>query len=151
MSAEPFFVATRDLRRPKPLAVLFETAYCAECDELHATAFRDPAVLAELARYDVVRLPLSGSDVITTPGGREMKAADWARSLKVDYVPTLVLFDERRTERLRMEAYFRAFHVAGSLAYVSSGAWRREPSFQRFLQGRADELKRRGKPVDLWN
>ncbi|HUQ76823.1 MAG TPA: thioredoxin fold domain-containing protein [Burkholderiales bacterium] len=151
MSAERFFLVTTDLRRKKPLAVLFETAYCAECDELHASALRDPAVRAELARYDVVRLPLSGSDVITTPGGREMKAADWARSLKVDYVPTLVLFDDKRTERLRMEAYFRAFHVAGSLAYVSSGAWRREPSFQRFLQARADELKRRGKPVDLWD
>jgi thioredoxin-related protein len=151
MNAEPFLLEIEDLRRSKPLAVLFETPYCAECDELHAAAFRDPAVLAELARYDVVRLPLSGSGVITTPGGREMKAADWARALKVDYVPTLILFDDRQTERLRMEAYFRPFHVAGSLAYVSSGAWRREPSFQRFLQARADQLRRRGKPVDLWN
>jgi hypothetical protein len=69
----------------------------------------------------------------------------------VDYVPALVLFDERGRERLRMEAYFRPFHVAGSLAYVSSGAWRKEPSFQRFLQAKAEEQRRQGKPVDLWN
>ena len=151
MTGEPFFLSLNDLRRRRPLAVVFETAYCAECDELHADAFQHPAVRAELARYDVVRFALSGSDVITTPAGRETKAADWARSLKIDYVPTIVLFDAGGTERLRMEAYFRAFHVAGSLAYVSSGAWRSEPSFQRFLQARGEALRRQGKPVNLWD
>jgi thioredoxin-related protein len=151
LNEQAFFLATADLRRKRPLAVLFETPYCAECDELHAVAFRNRAVLAELARLDVVRLSLSGADVITTPEGRETRAADWARALRVDYVPTLVLFDDSGRERLRMAAYFRPFHVAGSLAYVSSGAWRTEPSFQRFLQARADAQRRRGAEVDLWN
>ena len=151
LNPQSFFIDSRDLRRRRPLAVLFETPHCAECDELHAVAFRHPGVLAQIKRFDVVRLTLSGGDVIITPGGREMKAAEWARVLKVDYVPTLVLFDEVGRERLRMEAYFRPFHVAGSLAYVSTGAWRREPSFQRFLQAKADEQRRQGKPVDLWN
>jgi hypothetical protein len=71
--------------------------------------------------------------------------------LKIDYVPTIVLFDAQGSERLRMEAYFRPFHVAGSLAYVSSGAWRSEPSFQRYLQARGERLRRQGKPVDLWD
>jgi thioredoxin-related protein len=150
MADEPFYLPLKDLRRGKPLAVVFETPYCAECDELHGT-LRHPAVRAELAKYDVVRFALSSSDVITTPGGRQTKAADWARSLKIDYVPTIVLFDAGGAERLRMEAYFRAFHVAGSLAYVSSGAWRSEPSLQRFLQARGDALRRQGKPVDLWD
>ena len=151
MAQEPFYLASKDLRREKPLAVLFETPYCAECDELHASALRHPAVRAELAKYDVVRFALSSSDVVTPPGGRPTKVADWARSLKIDYVPTIVLFDRGGIERLRMEAYFRAFHVAGSLAYVSSGAWRSEPSLQRFLQARGDALRRQGKPVDLWD
>lgn len=151
MSNQPFFVDAKDLRRGKPLAVLFETPYCAECDELHSVVFRHPEVLAELRNYDVVRLAPSGADAITTPGGRATNASDWARALKIDYVPALVLFDEKGIERLRLEAYFRPFHVAGSLAYVSSGAWRSEPSFQRFLQARGEELRRRGKPVDLWN
>jgi thioredoxin-related protein len=151
MANEPIFLPLKDLRRRgKPLAVLFETPFCAECDELHGT-LRQPAVRAELAKYDVVRFALSSSDVITTPGGRPAKVADWARSLKIDYVPTIVLFDAGGAERLRMAAYFRAFHVAGSLAYVSSGAWRSEPSLQRFLQARGDALRRQGKPVDLWD
>ena len=151
MADEPFFLPLKDLRRSRPLAVLFETPYCAQCDELHAVAFRHAAVRAELAKYDVVRYALSGTDVITTPAGKTVRVADWARSLKIDYVPTIVLFDAERHERLRMEAYFRPFHVAGSLAYVSSGAWQREPSFQRYLQGRGEGLRRQGKPVDLWD
>src|SRR3954468_23713682 len=107
MVDEPFLLPLQDLRRKKPLVVLFETPYCAECEELHASAFRHPAVRAELDKYDVVRLALSGADVITTPAGRQAKVADWARSLKIDYVPTIVLFDAQGKERLRMEAYFR--------------------------------------------
>src|SRR5678815_5197334 len=111
MLEEPFFLPLKDLRRlrspSKPLAVLFETPYCAQCEELHASAFVHPAVRAELEKYDVVRFALSGADVITTPAGRTVKVADWARSLKIDYVPTIVLFDAEGRERLRMEAYFR--------------------------------------------
>jgi len=34
---------------------------------------------------------------------------------------------------------------------VSSGAYAREPSFQRFLQSRAERMRERGERVDLWN
>jgi thioredoxin-related protein len=69
----------------------------------------------------------------------------------VGEAPTLVLFDAKGKEVLRLEAYFRPFHVAGSLEYVSSGAYRSEPSFQRFLQSRAERMRERGERVDLWN
>ena len=50
----------------------------------------------------------------------------------------------------RIDTYLRPFHLAGSLDYVASGAYRREPSFQRFLQSRAREMRGRGETVDLW-
>jgi len=50
----------------------------------------------------------------------------------------------------RVEAYMRPFHLAGSLEYVASGAYRNEPSFQRFLQNEAERQRARGEPVDLW-
>jgi len=50
---------------------------------------------------------------------------------------------------LRLEAYFRPFHVAGSLEYVASGAYRTEPSLQRFLQSKADRMRRGGETVVL--
>ena len=150
LNEQPFFVASNDLRRKKPLAVLFETTHCAECDELHKVSFQRKEVLEQLQRFDVVRFAFSSPIKIITPEGKETAASTWARSLKVAHVPTLVLFDERGREVLRLEAYFRPFHVAGALDYVASGAYRREPSFQRFLQSKADRMRERGATVDLW-
>ena len=155
LHAQPFFLAPPyDLRRRpggKPLAVLFETPSCAQCDEMHTVAFRRQEVLNELAKFDVARLAFSANDAITTPDGKKSDAASWARALRVGYVPTLVLFDARGREVFRAEAYLRPFHIAGALDYVSSGAYAREPSFQRFLQAKAERMRGRGEPVDLWN
>ena len=151
LADEPFFLSTTDLRRKKPLAVLFETPHCAECDELHRVVLAHPAVREQLAKYAVVRFTPAGKELLVLPDGRKATAAAWAESLKVSYVPSLVLFDAGGTERLRLEAYFRPFHVAGSLEYVSGGAWRREPSFQRWLQSKGDDMRRRGATPDLWN
>jgi len=120
----------------KPLVVIIEAPDCAACDELNQVTLKHDAVRVQLAKFDIERLPLSG---------------ERARALKVGYVPTVVLFDAGGREVLRMEAYFRPFHVAGSLEYVSSGAYRREPSLQRFLQARAERMRRQGTAVDLWN
>lgn len=152
---QPFFKpAPYDLRRPpggRPLAVLFETPLCAQCDELHSVAFKRQEVLDQLRRFDVFRLSFSEREALTTPRGEKSNSAAWARSLGVGYVPTILLFDAHGREVVRIEAYFRPFHIAGALDYVSSGAYAREPSFQRFLQSKAERMRSRGEPVDLWN
>ena len=50
----------------------------------------------------------------------------------------------------RIDAYLRPFHLESSLDYVASGAYRDEPSFQRFIQARAERIRARGATVDLW-
>ena len=152
---QPFFMAAPyDLRRKpgaKPLAVLFETPFCAQCDEMHAVAFKRPEVLEQLARFDVARLGISASDAVVTPDGKKTSAEAWASALRVGYVPTLLLFDARGREVFRTEAYLRPFHISGALDYVSSRAYTREPSFQRFLQAKAENMRARGERVDLWD
>ena len=143
-----------DLRRQpkgKPLAVLFETAHCVQCDELHAVVFKRRDVLAQLAKFDVVRFSLSDTAQVRTPEGRSLPASAWAKALGVGYVPAMVLFDARGREAFRTEAYLRPFHLAGALEYVSSGAYTRERSFQRFLQDKAERMRHGGERVDLWN
>jgi thioredoxin-related protein len=155
LNPQPFFMpAPYDLRRAaggKPLAVLFETPQCAQCDELHAVAFRRQEVLDQLAKFDVARFSLAGVEKITSPEGVFLDAGRWARALNVGYVPTMLLFDARGREVFRTEAYLRPFHIAGALDYVASGEYLREPSFQRFLQLKAERMRERGEPVDLWN
>jgi len=150
---EPFFLKPPyDLRRKgeKPLAALFETRYCAACDELHREGFRRKDILALLARFDVARFALSERAAIVTPEAMRMAAEDWARDLGIVYTPSLVFFDAAGKEVFRIEAYLRPFHLRSSFEYVASEAYKREPSFQRFLQGRAREMRERGETVDLW-
>ena len=151
---EPFFMRPPyDLHRQresKPLAVVFETPYCAGCDELHREGFERAEVRAELARFDVVRLILGEHAPLVMPQGGNTFADDWARALNIAYTPSIVFFDASGQEVIRIEAYLRSFHLSGVLAYVSSGAYREEPSFQRFLQARAERMRREGQPVDLW-
>jgi thioredoxin-related protein len=86
---------------------------------------------------------------VVTPAGRKTNGEAWARELGIAYTPSVVFFDGP-TEVLRVEAYLRPFHLASALEYVASGAYRREPSFQRFIQARAERLRDRGETVDLW-
>src|SRR6266581_674234 len=147
-----FFRPPYDLRRrgAKPLAVFFETPSCAACDELHREGFRRAEIVQSLARFDVARFALAERTPVTTPAGDRLPAEDWARSLGLSYTPSVVFFGTDGKEAFRIEAYLRPFHLWGSLEYVASGAYLREPNFQRFLQARADELRRRGEAVDLW-
>jgi thioredoxin-related protein len=154
LADEPFFMrAPYDLTRRaggKPLAVIFETPDCGPCDELHREGFRRKDVRSELARFDVARFALGAATPLVTPDGRASTARDLARALGIVYTPTIVFFDDGGHERFRIDTYLRPFHLASSLDYVGSGAYRDEPSFQRFIQARAARLQDAGQRVDLW-
>jgi thioredoxin-related protein len=147
---QPLDLSGTRRRAARPLAVLFEQKDCAACDELHRAGFDDADVRRAVARVDVARLELFGTDRLVTPQGRSRVAAEWARELKVAYTPTIVFFDPGGTEVFRIEAYVRPFHLASGFDYVASGAHRIEPSFQRYLQARAEKIRAAGGRVDLW-
>ena len=138
---QPFFRRLPvELQGARPVALLFETPYCAGCDELHVESFRRPQVRKLLERFDVYRLSLDD---------RRDAHGTWSGTLRVAYTPTIVFLDGGK-EVFRVEAYLRPFHLASALEYVASGAYRREPSFQRFIQARAERRRERGQSVDLW-
>jgi thioredoxin-related protein len=136
LHAEAFFLELpAKLDGKRPVALVIETPYCVSCDELHREGFRRPEVRKLLEGFDVYQL---------TPDDAR------ALSLRVAYTPTIAFFDAGR-EVFRIEAYLRPFHLAAALDYVASRAYRAEPSFQRYLQRRAERLRESGAAVDLWN
>jgi thioredoxin-related protein len=153
---QPFFLkAPLDLDRSRrrsgrPLAVLFEQRQCGACDEMHRDGFGNAEARRLAARFDFARLELFGDERLVTPGGRSLTAAEWGRELKVAYTPTVVFFDAGGREVFRIEAYLRPFHLVSSLDYVASGAYLKEPSFQRYLQARAERIRAGGGKVELW-
>lgn len=146
----PYRLRAADRPGDRPLLVLFEQPECAACDELHQDIFRRPESEALLRRFDVVLLNLWSKAPLVAPDGTRTTAAEWARALDVKYAPTMVFFDAAGREVFRAEAYLRAFHTQSALDYVASGAYREQPSFQRFIQARADRLRAQGVEVDLW-
>lgn len=154
LHAQPFFEkqAPYDLRgRPsrKPVAVFFEQKDCTGCDELHAKVFKQPETLEQVKRMRMVQLDRWSDTPVVTPDGERTTAREWADRLNVAYVPTAVFFDQGK-EVMRIEAMLKNFHVQSVMDYVASGAYQREPSFQRFIQARADHLREQGIVVDLW-
>jgi thioredoxin-related protein len=136
--------------RGRPLAVLFESPSCKACVEMHDEAFERPGLKKLLARFDVARLMPSEPQSLVAPDGRRVDARAWARDLKIDLHPTVVFFDAPGREAFRFEGYLRPFHVESAFDYVASGAYRREPQFQRHVQARAERLRAAGQNVDLW-
>jgi thioredoxin-related protein len=136
--------------RKRPLAVLFESEACKACTQLHAEALARAPTQALLKRFDVARLVPGTPAQLVTPDGRRVDARAWARDLKIQLYPTVVLFDAQGREAIRFDGDLRPFHVETAFDYVASGAHAREPQFQRYVQARADALRARGRVVDLW-
>ncbi|PZP63932.1 MAG: thioredoxin [Azospira oryzae] len=153
---QPFFmkpplVLQRDkVPANRPLAVLFEQPACAPCDELHAVTLKAPQTLTLIRRFDVAQVDILGKRPVVTPTGERLTEAQWANKLKIGFAPSVVFFDERGREVFRIEAYLKPFHFQSALDYVASKGYREQPSFQRFLQARADRLRAEGKAVEIW-
>ncbi len=145
----PYRLAAAARGGERPLLVFFEQRHCRACDELHEDVLKRPQTRRLLRRFDLVLIDLWSAQPVQLPDGRTLSAAAWGRSLGVVYTPTLVFFDAQGREVFRTEAYLKAFHLQSALDYVASGAYRTEPSFQRYLQARADALRARGVPVEL--
>ncbi len=142
----PYRLAAYSRRRP--LLVLFEQKDCRACDRLHQDILQRPESRALLRRLDVAVVDSWSRQPLQTPAGRTLPARDWAEQLKILYTPTLVFFVDGR-EVFRAEAQLYAFHVQSVMDYVLSGAYRTQPSFQRYIQARADALRARGIEVDI--
>lgn len=136
--------------RQRPLAVLFESDACQACVQLHVEAFTRAPMQPLLKGFDIVRIVPGRPAPLTTPDGRRSDTRAFARDLKINLYPTVVLFDRSGREAFRFDGDLRPFHVESAFDYVASGAHAREPQFQRFLQQRVEHLRAQGRVVDLW-
>ncbi|MGA9032956.1 MAG: thioredoxin fold domain-containing protein [Sulfuricaulis sp.] len=150
---EPFFAKPpHDLSKMtsgNPLAVFFEQKDCAGCDWMHSEMLADPDTLEQIRRFHVIQLDRWSDTPVVTPEGRRTTARQWADELNIVYLPNVVMFDAGK-EVIRIEAFMKGFHVQSVLDYVASGAYKRQPSLQRFIRERADAMRERGVVVDIW-
>lgn len=145
----PLRLAENRAESERPLVVMFEQAVCKACDELHLDILRREPVAISLSSLDGAVVNAFSSEMIQTPDGRERPTRDWAEEMGIEYTPSLVFFDADGEEVFRTEGYLKSFHIQGAFDYVSTGAYRWQPSFQRYLSERRAALEARGIRVDL--
>ncbi|HEB99872.1 MAG TPA: thioredoxin [Thiotrichales bacterium] len=116
----------------RPLAVFFEQPNCHACDVLHTGPMQRPEIRDRLARFEVVQLDIWGKTPVITPTGRRTTARAWAEALGIFYTPTLVFFDERGKEILRVDSVVQFHRLRNLLEYILTGGYRDYPTFQQW-------------------
>ncbi|MDH5259041.1 MAG: thioredoxin fold domain-containing protein, partial [Gammaproteobacteria bacterium] len=142
-----------DLSRRKSdadyLMILFEQKQCPACDELHRDILKRPETEVLARKFDVVQLDMWSNKSMIDFDGTKMTVKDFTRKLNVKYTPGFVFFDKNNNEIIRIEAYLKSFHIQSVMDYVLSGAYKTEPSFQRYIDVRANALRDKGVKVEL--
>ena len=157
LNREPFFLLPpynlqrHAAQKAKPIAVFFEQKDCPNCDVLHKQVLVDAETRQLIGQYDAVQLDMwDKSTAITTPEGKASNARVWAKQLDIKYAPTIVLFNDEGKEIIRTEAFFKIFHTQSFFNYVQSGAYKQQPNFQRYISHRSEQLRAKGRDVDIW-
>lgn len=134
----------------KYLAVYFEKKNCKNCDLLHNKTLQIPLTRDLAQQFQAVQLDRYSSTPVITPSGETTNANEWANSLNISYLPSIIFFDTAGKEVMRIDAQMRSFHVQSVFDYVLSGSYKTHPNFQRYISARADEIREKGVDVDIW-
>lgn len=143
------FKDIKDLSKIKgPLAVIFEDGSCTQCNYLHNVTLKNKDVQDELSKVTVVRFDAMSKEKITTPDGKTTTPYDWAKEIKLDYRPGILLFDEGK-ERARIDALLFSFHFKEMIRYVSGKYYKKYNTYLDYLSPRQDELLKQGININL--
>ena len=139
---EAFFSPGSDLssllasaaKKNKGVALVFEQEICAGCIELHENKFRDPALAAALTKnFEVARFDIWGKRALKDLRGKPSSDSQLAKLLEIRYTPTIVFFDQRGKEILRLESYLMPVHFGDLITFATTDARKRYGSFQEYL------------------
>jgi thioredoxin-related protein len=133
-AAPPYALDRSRVTAARPLAVFFEQGDCHACDVLHGGPLQNEVITGQFAMFDAVQLDMWSDTKVITPSGQRTTARRWADELGLFYTPTLIFFDQRGQEIIRVDSVVNFYRLRSVLDYVLSGAHQRGQSFQRWRQ-----------------
>lgn len=135
----------------KKMAIFFESSNCKECEFLHKKLLSDKTTKALLKQIDLFQIDMNSSKSVVTPNKLITKIEKWTKDLNINHTPTIIFFDNKGKEIIRVEAMFKNFHFQSIVDYVVSDAYKEEEEFQRFLIKRAATIRAKGMNVNIWD
>ena len=124
MNYEDFFLpAPHALDRSRwpgqrPLAVFFEQGDCHACDVLHTGPLHQDDISQRFQKWRSCQLDMWSDTPVLTPAGERTTARQWADRLGLFYTPTLIFFDERGKEILRVDSVVQFYRLRNVVDYV---------------------------------
>lgn len=134
----------------KKVAIFFESASCDNCEILHNKLLKDTTTKTLLSQMDLFQVDINSSKAIVTPDKMIYNTKDWLNILNITHSPTIIFFDEKGEEIIRVEGMFKNFHFQSIVDYVVSDSYKEEKEFQRYLTKRADGIRAKGINVNIW-
>jgi thioredoxin-related protein len=114
----------------RPLVVFFEQGNCHACDVLHGQPLRETAIHHLMQQFDNVQLDIREETRLITPQGMKTNAKEWAKSLGLFYTPSLIFFDERGKEIIRVDSVVHFYRLRNVIDYILSKGYVSEPNYQ---------------------
>lgn len=115
-----------------PLVVFFEQSQCHACDVLHTEPLAQAQAKDLLNLVEAVQLDMWADTPVITPAGRRTTAREWARDLGIFYAPTLLFFDERGAEIIRIDSVVRLYRLSRVLEYVIARGYETGLNYQQW-------------------
>ncbi len=116
----------------KPLAVLFEQRQCHACDQLHSEPLNNERTKRYLKGFELRQLDAWSDTPVITPDGERMIAVEWAKRLGIHYMPTMVFFNERGDEILRIDSVVKLYRMRSMLNFILTNGYQEFPTFQHW-------------------
>lgn len=131
---QPHTLDRRYFAAARPLLVMFERRRCHACDVLHAKPLADTRIRMLLNKLDVVQLDMDADIPVITPDGKRLFSRQWAAQLQLDYAPTLIFFDPKGKEIIRIDSVVWFYRLQNVLQFITSGDYVQQPNFQIWRQ-----------------
>lgn len=153
--AEDFFIASLDLKKLSQTsnnvsAVFFEKNDCEDCIIVHEKVLGDKTTRDIVKRFNNIQLDALSDEQIITPEGKAISISKWANELNIAYYPSVVFFDVKGVEVMRIAGFIKSFHFQSVYDYVFEKAYLTEPSFQRYISDRGEKIRALGFNTDIW-
>ncbi|MFV2059878.1 MAG: thioredoxin family protein [Gammaproteobacteria bacterium] len=114
--------------------VIYERKKCHSCDVLHAGPLTSKNINTLLKNFKIIQLDMKSNTPVTTHLGYKFTARSWADKLNLNYAPTLLFYDKKGKEIIRVDSVVGFFRLQGILEYVTSKAYLKYPTFQQWRQ-----------------
>lgn len=125
----PYILDRSRFKAQEPLLVFFEQQDCYACDVLHSEPLEFAETKKLLQNFEIVQLDINSDTPIITPDGQRISAKQWADQLNLFYTPTLIAFDERGHEIIRIDSVAHVYRLKSVLEFIVTKTYMTTPDF----------------------